>query len=235
MTEKLPVLILSKHVLLPYQDLKLDLTMDTSKEVVDKACEEYNKKILVIFSDEAVTDKNVSNLSEVGVIEFNLGIHIKNKMNVEKSFVFFEKDSEFFEKMLLCLQLCNNVGIGQNGYVGSATEIARANFADKFGFKKEIVQNKYKRIAEEPFSSQRKMMTTLNVFKDEKLCFCKGAIDKILQKCNFFTSESGILPLDDKTKKIILNENERMCKESLRVVCFAKLGKIGCNVKLLYK
>ena len=68
MTEKLPVLILSKHVLLPYQDLKLDLTMDTSKEVVDKACEEYNKKILVIFSDEAVTDKNVSNLSEVGVI-----------------------------------------------------------------------------------------------------------------------------------------------------------------------
>ena len=149
------------------------------------------------------------------------GTITQNKMSVVKSFVFFEKDSEFFEKMLLCLQLCNNVGIGQNGYVGSATEIALANFADKFGFKKEIVQNKYKRIAEEPFSSQRKMMTTLNIFEDEKLCFCKGAVDKILQKCNFFASESGILPLDDKTKRIILKENERMCKQSLRVVCFA--------------
>ena len=149
------------------------------------------------------------------------GTITQNKMSVEKSFVFFDKDSEFFNQMLLCMQLCNNVEIGQNGYMGSATELAIANFADKFGYKKENLEKKYKRIAEEPFSSQRKMMSTLNVCENEKVCFCKGAIDRVLNKCKFFASESGILPLDDKTKRIIFSENEKMCNDALRVVCLA--------------
>lgn len=149
------------------------------------------------------------------------GTITQNKMKVEKSFAFFDKDSEFFEKMMLCLQLCNNVEIGQGGYVGSATEIALANFADRFGYKKENFKKEYKRIAEEPFSSQRKMMSTLNICENERTCFCKGAIDRVLEKCKFFASESGIFSLDDKTKKIVLKENEKMCKDALRVVCLA--------------
>ena len=68
MTENLPVLILNKHVLLPYQELKLDLTLDRSKNVVNLSYEDYNKKILVIFHDGEVTKDNIEELSTVGVI-----------------------------------------------------------------------------------------------------------------------------------------------------------------------
>ena len=68
MTENLPVLILSKHVLLPYQELKLDLTLDRSKNVVNLSYEDYNKKILVIFKDGEVNESNLNELSTVGVI-----------------------------------------------------------------------------------------------------------------------------------------------------------------------
>ena len=45
MTENLPVLILNKHVLLPYQELKLDFHEDKTKDIINYAYEEYNKKV----------------------------------------------------------------------------------------------------------------------------------------------------------------------------------------------
>jgi len=65
MTENLPVLILNKHVLLPYQELKLDFHEDKTKEIINYAYEEYNKKVLVIFSS---LDNNGSDFPKIGVI-----------------------------------------------------------------------------------------------------------------------------------------------------------------------
>jgi ATP-dependent Lon protease len=65
MTENLPVLILNKHVLLPYQELKLDFHEDKTKEIINYAYDEYNKKVLVIFSS---LDNNDSDFPKIGVI-----------------------------------------------------------------------------------------------------------------------------------------------------------------------
>ena len=66
MTENLPVLILNKHVLLPYQELKLDFHEDTAKSILNLAYEEFNKKVLVIYS--SLESNNSETLPKVGVI-----------------------------------------------------------------------------------------------------------------------------------------------------------------------
>ena len=66
MTENLPVLILNKHVLLPYQELKLDFHEDTAKSILNLAYEEFNKKVLVIYS--SLESNNSDTLPKVGVI-----------------------------------------------------------------------------------------------------------------------------------------------------------------------
>ena len=66
MTENLPVLILTKHVLLPYQELKLDFHEDSAKDVLNFAYEECNKKVLVIYSSSE--NYSIDTLPKVGVI-----------------------------------------------------------------------------------------------------------------------------------------------------------------------
>lgn len=149
------------------------------------------------------------------------GTITQNKMKVEKSFMFFDKESQYFDLLVKSMALCNNAQLCKDGYYGSATEVALVNFSKQFKINKEQCEKEFKRLDEIPFSSQRKMMSTLNYFPSQNLCFCKGAVDRVLKKCDFFAVDNKILPLDDKTRKIILQENKNMCKHALRVICFA--------------
>lgn len=72
MTENLPVLILNKHVLLPYQELKLDFHEDKTKDIINYACDEYNKKVLVIFSSLDNTDNDFPKVGVIGKISKKL-------------------------------------------------------------------------------------------------------------------------------------------------------------------
>ena len=65
MTETLPVLILNKHVLLPYQELKLDFHEEESKDVLNLSYDKYNKKVLIVYSDN---NSKRDSLPMVGVI-----------------------------------------------------------------------------------------------------------------------------------------------------------------------
>jgi ATP-dependent Lon protease len=69
MLENLRVLLLQKLVLLPYQEVRLDLTTDESKEIVDAAEKYYNNKLLIISSLSA-TDISIdsNSLPKYGVI-----------------------------------------------------------------------------------------------------------------------------------------------------------------------
>ncbi len=149
------------------------------------------------------------------------GTITQNKMKVEEYFSFFDKKSEKFDIFLNSMVLCNDAMVGKDGFVGGSTEIALLNFAKKFGVEKTTANKNYPRINEISFNSQRKMMTTLNVVNGQKVCFMKGALDRVLNKCTHYMTDKGVLVLDENTKQKILKQNKNMCDSALRVISFA--------------
>ncbi len=69
MRENLPVLLLRKIVLLPYQEVRLELNSDMSKRLIDLAIESYSNKILVICPTNGLEKNPTENdLPKLGVI-----------------------------------------------------------------------------------------------------------------------------------------------------------------------
>lgn len=69
MLENLPVLLLKKLVLLPYQEVRLELNIELSKKVIDQAERFYNNKLLVICPNNTLeSSPSASDLPEVGVL-----------------------------------------------------------------------------------------------------------------------------------------------------------------------
>lgn len=149
------------------------------------------------------------------------GTITQNCMKVEKFFTFFEKNGKNFDIFLKTMILCNDCFVGEKDFVGGATEIALVKFAQSQGLSKTELDKIYPRVDEIGFSSERKMMSTLNDIDGTKVCFVKGALDRVLSKCEFYLDNVTIRPLDDQVKQKIMRENKLMCDDALRVISFA--------------
>ena len=117
--------------------------------------------------------------------------------------------------------LCNNAKLDHKTSFGDPTEIALLEIAANYGMKKEELQNKYQKVHEIPFSSERKMMSTINKHGNKKFMFTKGAPDVILKYCTRLYLNGRITPLTGKIKNDILKANEEFAKSALRVLGFA--------------
>ncbi len=149
------------------------------------------------------------------------GTITQNKMKIVEKFHFFDEKSEKFDIFLNCMVLCNDVKQGDKGYVGGSTELALVDYAAKKGVDKTSAEQKYPRLADVPFSSQSKMMFSLNSVNGQKVCFLKGALDRVLEKCSGYLTDNGTAALDEAVKQKILAQNKKMCNNALRVLCFA--------------
>lgn len=149
------------------------------------------------------------------------GTITQNCMKVERFFTFFEKNGKNFDIFLKTMILCNDCFVGEKDFVGGATEIALVKFAQSQGLSKTELDKIYPRVDEIGFSSERKMMSTLNDVGGTKVCFVKGALDRVLSKCEFYLDNVTIRPLDDQVKQKIMRENKLMCDDALRVISFA--------------
>ncbi len=147
------------------------------------------------------------------------GTITENKMTVDEVWMNFDTQCGYFELLLKNMVLNNDGYVGKNGYVGDSTEVALLNYARTKGVKKENETSP--RLNEIPFSSQRKMMSTLNLVGGKKVVFVKGAIDRILQKCTKIATQNGEIELSKEKRKEVLAVNSNMCKNALRVLAFA--------------
>lgn len=146
------------------------------------------------------------------------GTITQNKMTVKEIYANFEENSEFFNLLLHDMTLCNNGQMGKEGYVGESTEVALLNYAKLKGVK---LEEEIPRTFENPFTSDRKMMSTQNVYHEKKILFVKGALDRVLERCSKIAICDQVVPLTEVERKKIMKMNAEMCKNALRVLAFA--------------
>ena len=105
--------------------------------------------------------------------------------------------------------------------VGEPTECALVNYAYRLGMDKRELDATEKRIAEAPFDSMRKMMSTLHERENGVVQFTKGAPDEILKKCTHVWIDGAIQPLTEEKRAEILAANKGMANNALRVLAAA--------------
>jgi len=115
--------------------------------------------------------------------------------------------------------LCANASYDGKSIIGDTTEGALIVAAAKAGLVKEELEKEYPRIHEIPFTSERKMMTTVHKSSDGRLLtFVKGAPEVILGHCTHILTDGSVAKLSDKRRNAILKVNEDMANQALRLL-----------------
>ncbi|MBO5655168.1 MAG: HAD-IC family P-type ATPase, partial [Clostridia bacterium] len=106
--------------------------------------------------------------------------------------------------------------------VGEPTECALVNFAFKQELNKTDLDSQYPRVAEAPFDSMRKMMSTIHEDGNGAYVqFTKGAPDELLKCCTQAKINGEVVALTDEIRQDILGANKAMANEALRVLAAA--------------
>ena len=93
--------------------------------------------------------------------------------------------------------------------------------ARKAGVEAEKLARRFARVGEVPFSSERKLMSTLHTDEETKgrvLLFTKGAPDVLLARCTRELVGDGQRPLDELRRKDILEANDALAGRALRTL-----------------
>lgn len=152
-----------------------------------------------------------------------------NKMAVKKMFVNskivevndkFSENIKEFRFLLEIGALCTDVVVNKK-IEGDPTEVALVLCAQKAGISKEGLAKRFPKIDEIPFSSERKMMSTLHRAGKNKVAYSKGAPDKLLHLCNKIWINGRVRNLTKKDKDSILKTNDLFAGNALRVLGFA--------------
>lgn len=129
------------------------------------------------------------------------------------------------EKILLYGALCNNSYATRSRKIltfsGDPTETAILSAASENGIDVTTIKNNYPRLHETPFTSEKKMMVTVNRINGRNMLIVKGAPDVILKKCIKAESSGSVIALTPPIEKKIMNHNDLMAKDALRVIAVA--------------
>ncbi len=130
--------------------------------------------------------------------------------------------SDSLQTILKIGALCNDAEFDKKrNVIGDPTEAALLVSAEKAGLLRAKLEQEEPRIDEIPFSSERKMMTTIHHTKAGKVSYTKGAPDVLLKYCNSILTNGSVQRLDRKKKEEILQQNETLAGNALRLLGFA--------------
>ncbi|MBO5036291.1 MAG: calcium-translocating P-type ATPase, PMCA-type [Clostridia bacterium] len=159
------------------------------------------------------------------------GTLTQNRMTLVKAYLdgnsdtenISDSNSEAIRKLLSYGTLCCDGSVvfenGEEKHIGDPTETAIVFAAYKNGMTKDDLNGKYPRLAEIPFDSDRKLMTTVNKIDGKNIVIVKGAFDIMAARCVKGNLEAA---------KVM---TENMSKEALRVlaVAFKEIDNIPEN------
>ena len=126
------------------------------------------------------------------------------------------------DKLAAAMTLCCDAVYSPDGAQGEPTEAALVNFGAANGQIKPELENEQPRVAEAPFDSMRKMMSTVHKCGDSYIQYTKGAPDEVLKCCTSYLDSGEVLPLTDEKRQEILSVNHAMADRALRVLAAAE-------------
>lgn len=153
-----------------------------------------------------------------------------NQMTVEK--VFYDGSLHEADEpialgldlpLLRSVVLANDTKIDQEGkLIGDPTETAFIQFALDKGYDVKAYLEAYPRIAEVPFDSERKLMSTIHQLPNgQYLVAVKGAPDQLLKRCTTRDNAGDIAPITQDITDLIAENNSAMAHQALRVLAGA--------------
>ena len=129
------------------------------------------------------------------------------------------------ERALAAADRANNADVqerdGRWVVQGDPTEGALLVAARKAGLREEVLDARLPRLGELPFSSERKLMSTVHRDTEQSgrvIVFVKGAPDVLLTRCTREQVGEEIRPLTDERRAEILRINEALADEALRTL-----------------
>ncbi|NLR31324.1 cation-translocating P-type ATPase [Levilactobacillus tujiorum] len=156
------------------------------------------------------------------------GTLTQNKMTVEKVYqdlqlvdahsLDFQRDSRLAQTMILS----NDTQMTSEGLTGDPTETALVQYQLDRNYPVVQTLADLPRVAEIPFDSERKLMSTVHPLPDQRfLIAVKGAPDELLKRVTQVAVKGQVTTLSATTRETILTTNHEMATQALRVLAFA--------------
>lgn len=121
-------------------------------------------------------------------------------------------------QLITSLVLCSDATYENGQGTGDPTEVALIVLGDKYLLTRNELNATHKRVAENPFDSDRKLMSTLNEEMSGYRVHTKGAIDNILKISTKALVNGKQVPLTEELKNDFLRITEDMSDSALRVL-----------------
>lgn len=174
--------------------------------------------------------KAVESLGCVSVIcSDKTGTLTQNKMTVQQIYtggkVFDPKELDLNSRLHRCLLynavLTNDSSIVDGKGIGDPTEFCLLEMVRSIGMDEEQLRGSMDRMAELPFDSDRKLMSTKYRIDGVPVILTKGALDMLLDRTTRIHTDDGIRAITEDDRKKILDMNMTFSENGLRVLAFA--------------
>ena len=181
----------------------------------------------------------VEGLGSVSIIcSDKTGTLTQNKMTVQKIYFdgqIIDKDDEINARqgqLIIDGALCNDSVQKEGQEIGDPTEIALVNFSEKHDLPVEKMREKYQRLGEIPFDSDRKLMSTVHKIGGNYKMLTKGAVDVLSGRIDEVKTMDGKRPFTAEDLAELKKVNTEFSQMGLRVlaVCERDVDTVDISV-----